>query len=170
MTARLRILALCLVVIGVLGACSTAGSTASATPGAIASATGSIPAATGTSAPSSGPKTTQSDTDWGRIWDRLPSGFPTIPDATPDENAAGGPASAVLVIEGVDAAGVITVLQTELQKAGYSTIGSTDPLEDGSIVLEMTGQPAGCKVQVTAAPTGGITTVRILDGAACPLD
>jgi hypothetical protein len=33
----------------------------------------------------------------------------------------------------------------------------------------MTGSPDGCAVQVTASPTGGLTTVRILYGAGCPL-
>ena len=168
MSACLRIFGLCIVLLGVLVACGTDDATVSATPATIPSVTGSIPDSTGGPAPSSGPKTSQTDTDWGRIWDGLPSGFPAIPDATPDETAAGGAASAVLVIEGADAAGVITFLQTQLQKAGYTTVGSAEPLEDGSVVLEMSAQPAGCKLKVTATPTGGITTVRILYGAVCP--
>ena len=60
----------------------------------------------------------------------------------------------MFVVEGVDAKAVATVLQTQLQKAGYTTIGSLDPLEDGSVVLEMTGTPEGCMVQATATPTG----------------
>jgi hypothetical protein len=148
--------------------------------GSTASGSGSIPApsatataiassaAIATSAPSKGPKPSQTDTDWGRIWDSLPSGFPAIPGATPDENAVGGPASAVLVIQGTDAKSAATSLQTQLQNAGYTTIGSLDPLEDGSVVLEVTGKPQGCAIRATATPTGGLTTVTILYGADCP--
>ena len=64
---------------------------------------------------------------------------------------------------------VAAYLQTELQKAGYTAVGSSEPLEDGSVVLDMTGSPKGCALQVTAKPTGGLTTVTILYGAACPL-
>ena len=35
-------------------------------------------------------------------------------------------------------------------------------------MLEMTGKPDGCALQVNATPTGGLTTVRILYGADCP--
>jgi len=167
MAATFRVLGLSIVLASVLGACATSASSVSATPTSIPSVTGSIPDVTASAAPSSGPKTGQSDTEWGRIWDGLPSSFPAIPGATPDENATGGAASAVLVIEGGDAVGVATLLQTQLQKAGYTSVGSAEPLEDGSVVLEMTGQPAGCKLQVTITPTGGTTTVRILYGAAC---
>ena len=82
--------------------------------------------------------------------------------------AATGPASADLVVDGVDAKGIATVLQTLLRQAGYTTVGLSGPLEDGSYVLDMTGSAAGCKVQVSATPTGGLTTVTILYGAACP--
>jgi hypothetical protein len=170
MAARLRLIGLCIVLVGVLAACVASGPTVSATPRAVPSVTGSIPNSTGSSAPDSGPKVGQTDTAWGRIWDGLPSGFPPVPDATPDENAAGDPASAVLVIEGGNAAGVSTFLQTQLRNAGYTTVGSPEPLEDGSVVLDMTGHGADCKIQVTVTPTGGLTTVRILYGAACPFE
>jgi hypothetical protein len=128
------------------------------------SVAGSIPNPT---APSSGPKTSQTDTDWGRIWDGLPSGFPTYPGATPDEEATGGPASAALVVEGTGPPDIATFLRTELQKRGYTMVGSTEPLEDGSVVLDMTGSPDGCMLQATMKPTGGLTTVTILYGTDC---
>lgn len=165
MTDRRAVLLL-LGVVAVLVGCGPSGATGPSST-ATAVATRSAAAAEGT-APSSGPKVSQSDTDWGRIWDGLPPGFPTIPGATPDEEAAGGPASAVLVVEGLDAKGVATFLQTQLQTAGYTTVGSLDSLEDGSVVLDMTGKPTGCMVQASATPTGGLTTVRILYGADCP--
>ena len=110
----------------------------------------------------------QTDTEWGRIWDTLPPGFPTYPGGTPDDSAGGDPASAVIVIDGLDAKDAATFLETLLKKAGFTTVGSLDPLEDGSVVLEMTGATEGCRIRATAAPTGGVTTVRILYGSDCP--
>jgi hypothetical protein len=166
MTTSPRAFCLSVVFVFTLAAC---GPGAPATPSVTAATAVATPSGTPSTAPSSGPKVSQSDTDWGRIWDGLPPGFPSIPGATPDENAAGGPASAVFVVQDGDAKVITTSLQTALKSAGYTTVGSMDPLEDGSVVLEMTGSPDGCAVQVTASPTGGLTTVRILYGAGCPL-
>jgi hypothetical protein len=130
------------------------------------------PPSTGAPPPagSGGPAAGQTDTEWGRIWDTLPSGFPTYPGSTPGEETATGPASADLVVDGIDAKGIVTLLQTLLQRAGYETVGLSGPLEDGSYVLEMTGSATGCKVRIGATPTGGLTTITILYGAACPHD
>jgi hypothetical protein len=147
----------------VTGGCAR--SSATATPGETATATVQ-PSAPGSVPPAGG----QTDTEWGRIWDTLPSGFPTYPGATPGEETATGPASANLVVDGLDAKGIATLLQTLLTQGGYETTGLQGPLEDGSYVLDMSGPPAGCKLQVTAAPTGGLTTLTILYGAACPHD
>jgi hypothetical protein len=111
----------------------------------------------------------QTDTDWGRIWDSLPKGFPAYPGSTSGEEATTGPASAVIAVQTADAKGIVTFFQTALQNAGYVADGLSGPLEDGSYVLDMTGAPAGCELQVRAAPTGGLTTVTILYGASCPL-
>ena len=151
----------------VLAGCGSSGSSTAATPSPAPTAVAAA-SVTASGAPSSGSTVSQSDTDWGRIWDSLPAGFPTVPGATPDENAGGGPASAVLVIQGTKAKDAAAFLQSQLQTAGYATIGSLDPLEDGSVVLEMTGKPQGCAIQATATPTGDLTTVRILYGADCP--
>lgn len=149
----------------VLAACGSgsASPARSGSPGAPSASSGVVPS----DAPSSGPKVSQTNTEWGRIWDGLPAGFPPIPGATPDE-ATGSPASAVLIVDGTAAQSVATFLQTELQKAGYTAVGSTEPLEDGSYVLEMTGTPDGCMLQATVKPTGGLTTVTILYGTGCP--
>lgn len=167
-TVTLR-LGLSVVLLVALAACGS--STGSGAP--VATATKAPPSVTGSApnptAPSSGPKTLQSDTAWGRIWDDLPSGFPTYPGATPDEEASGGPASAVFVVEGHGAKDVATFLRTELEKAGFTAVGSSDPLEDGSVVLDMTGAPNGCMVQITITPTGGLTSIAVLYGASCPL-
>jgi len=74
----------------------------------------------------------------------------------------------VLVVKGVGAQDISTFLQTELEKAGYTVVGSAEPLEDGSVVLDMTGTPDGCALQVKSTPTGGLTTVTIMYGASCP--
>jgi hypothetical protein len=151
----------------VLTACGTAALSATpsvnpsptARPSARPSLGGSVPPAGG-----------QTETDWGTIWDTLPKSFPTPPGSTPAEETATGPASADLVVEGSDAKGIATGVQQALAVAGYRTRGLQGPLEDGSYVLEMTGPSNDCRVQVTAAPTGGLTTVTILYGAACPHD
>ncbi len=161
----------------VLAACSSAGSsTAPSAPTAptataAASAAGAASTASSASAPAAGggSTTSQTDTDWGRIWDTLPKGFPTIPGSTPDD-AAAGPASAVLVVQGDAAQTVASSLQTQLQAAGYTTTALGGPLEDGTYTLDMTGPSTGCMLQVAATPTGGLTTVTILYGAACQHD
>jgi hypothetical protein len=110
----------------------------------------------------------QTDTPWGRIWDTLPGGFPVIAGSTPSEEAATGPASAIFAVEGNTAKRIATSMQAALEAAGFRTEGLSGPLEDGAYVLDAAGTPAGCKVQVTAAPLGGLTTVTVMYGAACP--
>ena len=150
-----------------LAAC---GSTASSSPTdptiRPARSTGPSAAPAQSGAPSAG----QTDTDWGRIWDTLPASFPAIPGARPSEEAASGPASATLVIEGDVARLVARALVTQLAKDGFPTGGLGTPLEDGSYTLEATGSAPGCKVQLTVKPMGGETFVTILYGAACPHD
>ena len=149
-----------------LAACSSAG-TSSPTPPSVSSpaaaASSARPAAGGGSA------TSQTNTDWGRIWDSLPKDFPTIAGSTPDD-AAAGPASAVLVVQGDVAKTVATSLQTELGAAGYTTTALGGPLEDGTYTLDMTGASTDCMLQVAATPTGGLTTITILYGAGCAHD
>lgn len=158
MTPTRSALALSLATMFVLAACGSSASSAAPTPTAAASVTGSAPA----------PAAGQTDTEWGRIWDTLPGNFPAYPGSTPGEETATGPASANLVVDGLDAKGVVGLFQTLLKQAGYQTVALQGPLEDGSYVLDMTGPAAGCKIQVSAAPTGSLTTLTILYGTACP--
>ena len=116
------------------------------------------------------PVTSQTDTDWGRIWDTLPGTFPTVAGSSPGEETATGPASADLVVDGLDAKAVVTVLETQLKAAGYTTDGLSGPLENGGYSLDMTGATTGCKVRISTAPAGGLTTLTILYGAGCPHD
>jgi hypothetical protein len=112
----------------------------------------------------------QTDTDWGRIWDSLPSGFPTYPGSTPSEEAQTGPASAVYVVAEEDPTPIVARMQDALETAAYSTEALSGPMEDGSYVLESIGEDADCRVEVTVAPLGGMTSLTILYGAHCPHD
>jgi len=152
-----------------LVACAPAapsGTPASAPPPA-PSAAGSPAAST---VPSAAAEVGQTDTEWGRIWDTLPSSFPQIPGARPSDEAAGSPVSAAFVIAGDVARLVAAALVTQLATAGLPTAGLGTPLEDGSYTLDATGSTGGCKAQLTIKPMGGETFVTVLYGAACPRD
>jgi hypothetical protein len=148
------------------------GSTASSNPAGsvVQPAPSSAGASAASPAQSGAAAAGQTDTEWGRIWDTLPSGFPEIPGARPSEEAATGPASATLVLEGNVARLAATALVDLLAKDGLPTAGLGTPLEDGSYTLDATGSAPGCKVQATVKPMGGETFVTILYGAACPHD
>jgi hypothetical protein len=160
--SRIRDIGLAGVMAIALAACSSAGSSASPSPSSPPRA-----AVTPTAAAGSQGAASQSDTDWGRIWDSLPSGFPTIAGSTPSEEAATGPASATFTVSGNAAKTIATALQAQLMAAGYTTVALGGPLEDGTYTLDMSGPPAGCMLQVKAAPLGSVTTVTILYGATC---
>ncbi len=167
MTSTRLALGLTLATVFVLAACGSGASTAASSPTSAAgsaAADSARPTLTGSAGPAAG----QTDTDWGRIWDTLPSDFPKYPGATPGQETAAGPASANLVVDGLVANGIATFMQAHLQSAGYKTEGLSGPLEDGTYVLDMVGPVADCSVEITAAPTGSLTTVTILYGADCP--
>jgi hypothetical protein len=109
----------------------------------------------------------QSNTDWGRIWDELPEAFPVYPGATPADEAATGSVSATFALEGADPRTVATWMQTELERAAYRTEALNGPFEDGSFVLELVGSTE-CRIEVVVAPLGGLVTVTVRYGAACP--
>lgn len=130
------------------------------------------PAPTPTSTPLAPPPTknavplvSQTDTDWGWIWDTLPTSFPLPPGAQPTQTRD-GPASAILDVPG-DAADTMTALQAGLELAGFGTESLSGPLEDGSLILEAFAEGA-CRVQARVEPLGGTTTLTVLYGAACP--
>jgi hypothetical protein len=135
-------------------------SPAGATPGPDVSApAASEPVASGTAAG-------KSDTEWGPIWDTVPSGFPTYPGSTEAEVGT-EPASEVRVIEGAEPAAIASWMDQRLQAASFESDGLSGPFEDGSYVVDASGA-AGCRAQVRVAPTGGLTTITVLYGAACP--
>jgi len=170
MTRTLLMPALALVTVLALAACSTTASSSAGAPAGSGASSATHEASTPPSAvPSAGgTSSAQTDTEWGRIWDSLPADFPTYPGATPAEETATGPASADLVVTGGDARTIATTMQAALTAAGYTTAGLSGPLEDGSFTLDMTGPPAGCKVELRVTPTGSLTSLKVLYGATCP--
>ncbi len=170
---RVRLAGLLSIAIAVAACGSTAPSpsapaAATGTAAAPASAEASAPAETAPNGATVPPAEGQTDTDWGRIWDTLPSGFPTYPGAVLSEEAATGPASAVYVVEGGEPAKIATWFQQALETAGYSTDAPSGPMEDGSYVLDSSGEDPACRLSVTIAPLGGTTSLTVLYGAACP--
>lgn len=110
----------------------------------------------------------QTDTEWGRIWDSLPAGFPKYPGATLSEEAATGPATATYIVEGGEPKAIATWFQDAFEAAAFSTEALSGPLEDGSYVLDSLGQDPACRLSVTIAPLGGTTTLTVMYGARCP--
>ena len=111
----------------------------------------------------------QTDTDWGRIWDSLPSTFPTVAGSAPasetaDRTGIGGPGRRRARREGGR-----HVLETQLSRRLHDRrpVGTA---RGRRLRLDMTGAATGCKVRVSTAPTGGLTTLTILYGAGCPHD
>jgi hypothetical protein len=109
----------------------------------------------------------QTDTEWGRIWDALPAGFPVYPGSIPTETRAGPVSAEFAVPAGPDT--ITTWLQASLEGAGYSTEALSGPLEDGSRVIESVAD-GGCRVETIVTPLSGTTHVTVRFGAACPFD
>jgi len=109
------------------------------------------------------PKTT--DTEFGKIFDALPPSFPTLPGQEPADTTA-GPTSGSFVANTTVAA-ASAAIRAALVGQGWSVdVGS--PLEDGSVVLEASGQKAGCKTEVRFTPLSGTVIMSVLYGASCP--
>ena len=118
-------------------------------------------------APSASSTASQTDTAWGRIWDAVPAGFPRYPRAAPADDASADPASLRYAVSGADPETIAAWLQAGMETATFSTDVS-GPLEDGSFSLDSVGD-AGCRIQSTVAPVGGMTFVTVLYGASCPI-
>jgi cell division septation protein DedD len=111
---------------------------------------------------------TQTDTEWGRIWDALPPGFPLPQDAVPTETGE-GPASASLAV-GAAAPNVASFMQNALTGAGFSIESVEGPSEDGSFTINAVGPDTACQAQVRVRPLSGTTNVVVMYGAACPFE
>ena len=156
-------------------ACTPGGSTSAPTASGPAGSSGSV-----STAPSDGPSEapsgaaaspseamSQTDTEWGRIWDAVPAGFPTYRGSTPAEDAGVGPASASYAIDSGDAGEIASWMQTALETATYSTEALSGPLEDGSFTLDSVGG-GDCRILTTITPMGGLQVITVQYGAACP--
>ena len=162
---RLRPLLL-LAIAASIGACGgTGGSPASGDPSEPPTVGPS--SAVASSTPSSAVTVSQSDTDWGRIWDGVPAGFPRFAGARSADDVTPEPVSDAYVVEGGDAATIASWLQSSMESATYSTESLSGPLEDGGFVLDSVGDGA-CRIQTTIAPQGGLILVTVLYGADCP--
>ena len=116
------------------------------------------------------PPVTQTDTAWGRIWDALPAGFPVYPGAVESEEAGGGePVSATFSVADAAPDEIATALQSQLELATYSTEALSGPLEDGGFVIDSVGD-AGCRIETTVTPAGGLTLITVRFGADCPFE
>ena len=162
-----------------LTACGTAARTPSADPSGAPSVVPSAAVPSGeppagasapdASAPAGSAATgSQTDTEWGRIWDSVPAGFPTFPGSTIADDTGEAPVSARYAIAGGgDPAEIASWMQAAVETARFSTESLSGPLEDGSFVLDSVGD-GECRLQVSIVPIGGLTFVTVRYGAACP--
>ena len=124
MTRRaLRLAGAFVVALAMVGCGSTAPSAAPSGDGPTAAAPTTAteatePAAEPTSVATAAPAEGQTETEWGRIWDTPPAGFPVFPGATPSEEAATGPATAVYAVEGSEPDQIATWYQRSLRAWG----------------------------------------------------
>jgi hypothetical protein len=109
----------------------------------------------------------QTDTEWGRIWDALPDGFPRYPGATPGDDAGVGQVSAAYLIASVQPSEVADWLQSAMEIAAFSTEALSGPFEDGGYVLDSVGT-GDCRIQTTAGPLGQAVLVTVRYGSDCP--
>jgi hypothetical protein len=154
----------------VVTACTTTVSPSGspAAPTGTPAAASATPAATPVPTERASPGATQpgqTDTDWERIWDDVPSGFPTYPGAHPTETGE-GPASAVLDAGSAEPAAIVNWYQTALAAANYKTVSNDGPREDGS--YELIVNAGACDIRITAAPLGGSNIITVMYGAGCP--
>jgi len=168
-------------VVALVAGCTAAATPApSPAPSEAASPSPSPSAGPPTTAPSASPSASpatasaspagQTTTDWGRIWDAVPAGFPVHPDA--EATVPTSAVSGAWVLSGTDATAdaVTSWYRSALEAAGYRTDAVTGPFEDGSEVIDSIGSSADCKVQTRVEPHADQAMVTILFGAACPFD
>jgi hypothetical protein len=162
-------LAVVVVALLAVGACTPANPTASAsataeptsrpTPSPVPAASESTPGLP-----------TQTDTAWGRIWDAIPPSFPVPAGAVPTI-VSSEPASATLEVPASsgNVSGIAHFFADALDRDG-EVVGLEGPLEDGSFIVVVGTHASPCQMQVTIAPLGATTVATILYGAGCPFE
>jgi hypothetical protein len=107
---------------------------------------------------------TTTETDFGTIYDSLPSTFPKLLGQEPAPTGAGPTSGSFVANLSVNDARKI--IEVGLIAQGWRVaVGS--PLEDGSVVLDAAGA-GGCKTEVRFAPLSGTVIMSVLYGASCP--
>ena len=109
----------------------------------------------------------QTDSEWGRIWDTVPAGFPRFPGSAIADATGPEPVSARYTVPDGDAQAIATWMQDALETATFSTEGMNGPFEDGGLVIDSVGE-GDCRIQTRISPEGGTTFIEILYGAGCP--
>jgi hypothetical protein len=151
-------------------ACTASGASPSPTPEPTAAIASPAIATPGASvAPSSAAPSTPASrtaTAWGEIWDAVPAAFP-VPAGASAADLPDGPFSGTFTTAAPVAA-TASAIADGLRVGGYLTVNAGSPAEDGSVTIDATGAAAGCRVQVTVKPLGGLTAIEVLYGSGCP--
>jgi hypothetical protein len=105
------------------------------------------------------------ETDWGTILDSVPGSFPVFPGADAADVIEGPASGAWTTPAAVD--DVAAWYRSALEALGLRTVALSDPLENGSRVLDSRGDLPECRVQTTFRPEGGSTMITVLYGAGC---
>jgi hypothetical protein len=107
----------------------------------------------------------RTETEWGTILDAVPDSFPRYPGAQ-DAEPVDEPVSAAYVASAtIDA--VATWYQEAIAALGFDARELSQPLEDGSRVLDVQGDLPECRLQLTFRPAGGSTMIMVLYAAGC---
>jgi hypothetical protein len=105
------------------------------------------------------------ETAWGTILDVVPTTFPVFPGAEPGESPDEPVSGAWISSAGVD--DVAAWYRDELEGLGYRTAGLSEPLEDGSRVLDSVADIPECRIQAAFRPAGESTMITVLYAAGC---
>ena len=109
--------------------------------------------------------TTTTETEWGTILDAVPATFPVLPGAQPAESPDEPVSAAWISDTSIDEAA--TWYRDALEAQGLSTMGLSDPLEDGSRVLDTVADIPECRIQTTFRPAGESTMITVRYAAGC---
>jgi hypothetical protein len=158
----------------VVTACGTSPASPTAPGGTASPVTSQTPTETpvtptevpgGASGPAEPTPVGRTETEWGTILDAVPDSFPVYPGARP-AGPVDAPVSTAYVADAAVGA-IATWYQGALAALGFDTSGLSQPLEDGSRVLDVLGDLPECRLQLTFRPAGGSTMITVLYAAGC---